>query len=952
MLLLAALWAGLVYQLANERRLELRQASRTVEDLSRVYAEQILGTMRAIDQILLLLKKEQEHGRARLDAYDALAENVLLGTAINVRLADAEGYAVISPLMFEFVGDQQFFLAHVSHDDDRMFIGRPIYAGLTDIPQIDFSRRLNRPDGSFGGVVVISFNPQILTPSPATMGADEHLILGVVGLDGIIRAASQALPAAFGRAGEMLQAPALLAAVASMKQGTISGESPTDGVSRIGAWRAFDNYPLFVAAALDRVYVLEGFQAHAVALVSATAVISLLFVLGGLLLLRAIEKRSALEISIEQSREQLLEAQRLGKIGHLVSDFVRGTVRYSGQCFEMLGIPPQDEVPIEQARAQLHPDDRAAYEEKIFSASDFIMDGRIIRPDGELRWLHLEATPRLDETGRVVGFFGIMQDITARKRAEETVREQARRLRAILDHAPVAIFLKDREGRFLMANRQYELWSGQSSAQLVGRTHAEMAPEFAAASLAEDREVLEQRRIVRVERQPRVPKPDLAYIELLKFPIFDDDGTAVGISGFIFNVTDRQRMESKLRQAAKMEAIGRLAGGIAHDFNNMIGAIVGFNSFLMEDLTASTPQHQFTVRIAQICEHAKEVVHQVLDFSRAEEVERELLELGAAIEADRTLIEGALPSSTRLVLEPPSASLPVLINKGQLYQVLLNLCKNASDAMGGQPGTIAIRLERVGPDHSDRQAFAGIARESGIAQASDGNLEPDRVYSMVRVSDTGSGMDQATLDRVFEPFFTTKRRGVGTGLGLAVIHGIIASSGGAYRVISRLGLGSEFSIYLPLAPRSAQLSPVTAPMLAREGEESLLIVDDDENMAATLSTGLERLGYDVTCSSDPLEALKAFKDDPTAWDLVIADEMMPPMRGSAFARRIKLIRPTCPVILCTGLAGGTGVPADNPGAGADIVLAKPLQPGQVAELVRRLLDDEAATPSTRYAPTP
>jgi CheY-like chemotaxis protein len=293
------------------------------------------------------------------------------------------------------------------------------------------------------------------------------------------------------------------------------------------------------------------------------------------------------------------------------------------------------------------------------------------------------------------------------------------------------------------------------------------------------------------------------------------------------------------------------------------------------------------------------------------------------------------------VLEVGADPLPVLANVGQIYQVLLNLCGNANDAFEGRPGNIVVSLAMIGAGHPDRQIFEGGGHEPDMAVAIGGGIEPDQAYAAIHVADNGGGMLQATIDRIFEPFFTTKERGHGTGLGLAVVHGIVTAYQGAYVVRSRLGAGSDFSIYLPLAQPTAvaRRDRVVTP----RGLESVLVIDDEVDLTDMLSIGLGRLGYDVTGCNDPVEALAAFEEDPEAWDIVITDQAMPAMKGTAVIKRLKAMRPACPVILCTGFADGATEEAAL-AAGADAFLLKPVEAQRIAQTLRTLLDHGAVAP--------
>ena len=429
------------------------------------------------------------------------------------------------------------------------------------------------------------------------------------------------------------------------------------------------------------------------------------------------------------------------------------------------------------------------------------------------------------------------------------------------------------------------------------------------------------------------------------------DGGVVTMLNDITETKQRQRrheqLEEQLRQTTKMEAVGRLAGGIAHDFNNMIGATLGFANFLIEDLPEGGEQQGFAKRIAQVCERSRDVVKQLLAFSRPDDAARTVVDLRTAVIDNGTLLKAALPPSTGFVMELGADPLPVLANVGQIYQVLVNLCGNANDALDGNPGSIVVSLALVGREHADRRVFEGAGYEPDLAIAIGGQLDPERAYAAIRVIDSGAGMVQQTIDRIFEPFFSTKGRSRGTGLGLAVVHGIVHAYAGAYLVKSRLGAGSEFAIYLPLVETAPETEAAGAgPPI---GNESVLVIDDEVDLTDMLSIALGRLGYDVTCCNDPLEAVAAFEEDPHAWDGVITDQAMPTMTGTAVIRRLKTLRPDCPVVLCTGFADG----ATEQGAlaaGADAVLLKPIEAHRIARTIRELFDrHDPAVPTAPLA---
>jgi PAS domain S-box-containing protein len=401
---------------------------------------------------------------------------------------------------------------------------------------------------------------------------------------------------------------------------------------------------------------------------------------------------------------------------------------------------------------------------------------------------------------------------------------------------------------------------------------------------------------------------------------------------------EREKLEQQLRQASRLEALGQLAGGIAHDFNNLLGAVIGFARFLDEDLPPGSDQHQYAGRILAASERGKAIVAQILAFARVRNVERHALDFRALLAATEDLLRGVVGPHTRLRLDLPAASLPILGNEGQVTQLLVNLCANANDALDGKEGEVHIRLRHV----------ALVAAEAAVDPTplfDDkrprhrllGRLDPTRAYLRLDVCDTGKGIAPDALPHIFEPFFTTKHRQGGAGLGLAVVQSVIELYDGALYLDSREGGGTTFSVYLPLTDRPLAASEAQTERPEHEGRERVLVVDDDVDVGDMLAIGLERLGYEVIALNDPREALEAFRAAPGEWDVAVIDRVMPGMEGLALARALRAIRRELRIILCTGLDDGTIDPR-SAGRPFDLFYRKPVAPEQVAAGIRRLLD--------------
>ena len=404
---------------------------------------------------------------------------------------------------------------------------------------------------------------------------------------------------------------------------------------------------------------------------------------------------------------------------------------------------------------------------------------------------------------------------------------------------------------------------------------------------------------------------------------------------------ERERLEQQLAQASKLEAIGQLAGGIAHDFNNLLGAVIGFARFLEEDLPAQSDQRQYARRILAASERGKAIVAQILAFARVRNVERHPLDFRAVLEGSMDLLRGLVNAETQIGFDLPAAPLPILGNEGQATQLLVNLCTNANDALGGQRGSIAVTLRRIG-----RGALEGEREETQLSlfgepqkrQRIMGRLDPRRAYLRLDVADTGKGIAASALPHIFEPFFTTKHRQGGTGLGLAVVQTVVGLYEGVVFVDSREGQGTTFSIYLPLTDLPlTPAEPARAKPAGGEGAERVLIVDDDIDVADMLAIGLGRLGYEVVALNDPLEALAAFREDPRDWDVAVIDRVMPEMDGLVLAERLRGLRRDLHIILCTGLDDGT-IDPKSAGRVFDGFYTKPVAPEAIAAAIRNLID--------------
>jgi len=384
-------------------------------------------------------------------------------------------------------------------------------------------------------------------------------------------------------------------------------------------------------------------------------------------------------------------------------------------------------------------------------------------------------------------------------------------------------------------------------------------------------------------------------------------------------MVERKRAEAELRQAQKMRAIGTLAGGIAHDFNNILTAIIGYTQLAKEGMDADASGRSYLDEVFNAGMRARDLVQQILTFSRQSEQEKKPIEIHLIVKEALRLLRASLPANIEIVQNIPAHCGTVLADPTQIHQVVMNLCTNAYHAMQEKGGTLTISLAET------------------AAHEISPPLPPGDYLQLV-VSDTGCGMDTATLERIYEPYFTTKEAGKGTGLGLAVTHGIVESHGGQIRVVSTTGLGSTFSVYLPRHKNLPADSPLTAEIAEiRGGSERILVVDDEKEIVQLHELYLSKLGYRVSSMSDSTAAYEHFRTNPEGVDLVITDMAMPSLTGLDLARRMLAERPDLPIILCTGYSEVINAESAIQ-AGIRAFLLKPFQEKELLSLVRKVLD--------------
>jgi len=465
---------------------------------------------------------------------------------------------------------------------------------------------------------------------------------------------------------------------------------------------------------------------------------------------------------------------------------------------------------------------------------------------------------------------------------------------------------------------------GRPIDELFGKTMDDLFPsDLAKTMIADDLHILNEGKPISVEEDFNG-----RFYETTKFPIHIH-GKPKYLAGYTIDITERKqaeeerkKLESQLQQAQKMESIGTLAGGIAHDFNNILSPIMIHSEMAMMELASDNPIRHNLKEIYKAGERASDMVKQILTFSRKEEGKRAEIKVTPVLKEVLKMLRSTIPTTIDIQQNLEVESDTVLADPTQIHQIMLNLGTNAAHAMREKGGTLKVSLVQEDLDSDDAEQYP--------------DLNPGSYLRLI-VSDTGSGIDDETMQRIFEPYFTTKEVGEGSGMGLALIHGIVKSYDGDITVESEPGKGTTFNVYLPRI--EADVSPVEEPSIQiPRGTERILFVDDEKAAAEAIKPMLENLGYNVIARTGSIEALKAFKNDPNGFDLVITDQTMPNMTGKDLAKEIMSIRSDIPIILCTGFSEQIDeVKAKEMGIS---FVMKPIVLSQIANTIREVLDKE------------
>jgi PAS domain S-box-containing protein len=551
---------------------------------------------------------------------------------------------------------------------------------------------------------------------------------------------------------------------------------------------------------------------------------------------------------------------------------------------------------------------------------------RLVDREGHPLCYLTTKVPLRDAVGSVVGFVGVSRDVTELKRAEAERAGLLAQLTLQIERMPLAYLLTDRDFRFTRWNPAAERMFGYREDEVLGRMSLDVI--FADASKASVERTCEELRAGSMtasgEFENRTKDGRNITCDWHNTPMFDEAGAFTGILALAEDVSGRKSLEVQLRQSQKMDAVGRLAGGIAHDFNNLLSVVLSYSDLALTDLKPSDPLRNDLGEIHRAGQRAAELTQQLLMFSRQQVVAPKVLDLNEVLAGVDKMLQRVVGEDVELTTVAALGLGRVRIDPGALEQVIMNLAVNARDAMptGGKL----------------TMATANVTLDADYAKTHLG-AKPGP-YVLLSVSDTGTGIDTATLARVFEPFFTTKELGKGTGLGLSTVFGIVEQSGGCVWVFSKPGFGTTFEIYLPRVEEAVEEAPPASALATARGTETLLLVEDEDAVRAVAQGILRRHGYVVLAAHDGEEALSLSEHHEGKIDLLLSDVVMPKMSGPALAKLLAGVRPAMRVLFMSGYTDDAAVRHGVLGAELSY-LQKPLTVETLTRKVRAVLDEHA-----------
>ncbi|MBA4373699.1 MAG: hypothetical protein C0402_12670 [Thermodesulfovibrio sp.] len=638
-------------------------------------------------------------------------------------------------------------------------------------------------------------------------------------------------------------------------------------------------------------------------------------------------ERVTAQEALQESERLLNETQAVAGLGTYVLDVIAGIWESSNVLDSIFGIDKKFVRSLEGWVLLIHPDDRAMMfeyftQEVVGKCCSFDREYRIMRQnDGGVRWVHGLGKLDIDEQNKPVRMVGTIQDITVRKQAEQALRESEEKYRRLFEDSRDMIFISAYDGRFIDINSAGVKLLGYHSKEAlmsvaIRDTYAHPADRERFLSLLGEHDYV-------ADFATKLLRQDGQQIEVAisATAVRDDQGKVVAIRGIIRDITEHQRLEDQLRQSQKMESIGTLAGGVAHDFNNILTAVIGYGHLALMKMSKDDPNRLNIEQMLEASDRAAHLTKDLLLFSRKQIIDRKPVDLNEIIRKTGKFLMRVIGEDITFKTILPEEEIPILADAHQLEQVLMNLATNARDAMP-KGGTLTVATGQIRFD----EHFITLH----------GYGKPG-VYAMISVSDTGEGMDEQTSQKIFEPFFTTKEVGKGTGLGLAVVYGIIRQHDGYINVYSERGIGTTFRICLPVTACGLSGKMTKAPEEEPAGgRETILLAEDNEIVRNLTETVLKDFGYEVITAVDGEDAVRKYLEHNEDIDLLLFDLIMPGKSGKEAYDEIRKMRPDIKILFASGYSPDIIRDKAALRNGATIVY-KPISPLELLKSVRSVL---------------
>lgn len=605
----------------------------------------------------------------------------------------------------------------------------------------------------------------------------------------------------------------------------------------------------------------------------------------------------------------------------------KGTLTFVNRnAFDFFGYTEKDFNKGLNALQMITPSDRNSAMEHIlrvlsgekFNGNEYTA----LRKDGSTFPIAVHANPIIHED-RATGLRGIIIDLTEHKLAEEELDRERERFRLLVEKSPLGICLIGKDAHYEYINPKFIEMFGYTLEDIpTGHEWFKKAfpdPEYRKQAISKwFQDIGESNADECPPRTLTVTCKDGTKKIIRFLPVSMSRDNQFVLSQ---DITDQTWLENQLHQAQKMEAIGTLAGGIAHDFNNILSAIMGYAELSMLEIPDQSSTMDKLNEILNATHRAKDMVRQILSFSHKDKQERQQIQISQIVKEASKMLRSALPATIDIRQHIDNGIGIVEADATQIHQVLMNLSTNAAHAMREKGGILDISLTNVEVNEGEATRHADLRKGP---------------YVRLTVSDTGEGITNEVMERIFEPYFTTKEKGVGTGLGLAVTHGIVKSHGGAIILESKPGIGSTFNVYIPRIEKEVTPQAEATEVLPA-GSERILFVDDEQTLVEIGKQMLEKLGYEVTTRTNSIEALELFRARPDQFDVVITDMTMPNMTGDKLAKEIIGIRADTPIVLCTGYSEHIGSESAKD-MGIRGFIMKPLSMNDLSNAVRNGID--------------